>query len=284
MKRLLLTFILCLLAPAGVDAQRKGYVEFRSDDAFNGHVKSVRIETAIYAKADGAVVEGQRRLSTLANYSPDGKRKEEENYEPDGSLRNRYVHVYDHNGAEVEQSKYDGQNNLLGRVVFRTDTGETLTYDGEGTLKQRVERVSDENGSSEVRTYDGSGALVRRDVRDVNASEFGKSVWKTYGPDGSLVGDATASKDSDGRNRNEQNHYKSDGSVVGRTTITDDQSGKNFDVVRKDKDGRPQSRTRQTREYDSRKNPLKLTHYAWDDAANDFVPSSVSYYIITYYD
>ncbi|HVF45843.1 MAG TPA: hypothetical protein VM936_22640 [Pyrinomonadaceae bacterium] len=156
-KRLLLTLALCLSASAAADAQRKGYVEFRSGDTSNGHVKSVRVETAIYTKVGGAFVEGPRRLATSADYSPDGKRKEEENYEPDGSL-------------------------------------------------------------------------------------------------------------------------------VGRTTITDDQSGENFEVVSKDRDGRPRSRTRQTREYDSHKNLLKLTYYNWDDAANGFVPSSVSYYIITYYD
>ena len=145
----------------------------------------------------------------------------------------------------------------------------------------RVERVSNEEGVVEDRTYNGSGALL---MRKVNTRDSDKSVWKTYAPNGTLVLDTTVYRDDGGLLRNEQNYYKADGSFVSHTSITDDRSGKNSEAVNKDRDGKPRTRTRETREFDSRKNPLKVTYYAWDGAASDFVPLSVSYYIITYYD
>jgi hypothetical protein len=276
---------LCLIASAGAYAQRERFVEFRGPEAdpgaFNGHVKSVRIETANYSKVDGGYVEGPRRLSASVTYSPDGKRREREYYEPDGSLRSRHVHVYDDNGSQIEQSNYDGRDNLLSRVVFSPATGETLTYDGAGNLRLRAERVGDEGGGGEDRTYDGGGALL---MRKVNTRESDKSVWKTYTPNVVLVLEVTVYRDGGGLLHNEQNYYNADGSFLSNISITDDQSGKNSESLYKDKNGKPGTRMRQTREFDSRGNPLKVTYYIWVGAANDFVPMSVSYFIITYYD
>src|ERR1043165_4907991 len=158
-------FALCLLA-TGARAQQKGYVEFRSGDAFVGHVKSVRIETAEFSKVGGALVEGPRRLSVSVSYSPDGKRSVYEGYAPDGTLRQRYVHVYDDAGRQLEQSNYDGRSNLLTRFVNRPETSEEFIYGGDGTLRQRIQSVRSEGHGQliEVRTYDGAGALVRRAV------------------------------------------------------------------------------------------------------------------------
>src|SRR5919198_5089306 len=187
MKRLLVALVLALSASSGAGAQQKGFVEFRTGDAIVGHVKSVRIETALFSKVDGALVEGPRRLTVSVNYSPDGKRSEYEGYAPDGTLRQRYVHVYDDSGHLLEQSNYDGQNRLLSRFVFRPEAGEKLVYGGDGALKQRVQSVWNDRHDRliEVRTYDGNGALLKRDV---NTREGDKSVWRTYGPDGSLTG------------------------------------------------------------------------------------------------
>lgn len=282
-QRLLLTLALTLTATAAAFAQQKGYVEFRTGDAVSGHVKSVRIETAEFSKAGGALVEGPRRLSVSVSYTPDGKRSVYEGYAPDGSLRQRYVHVYDDAGRQLEQSNYDGRGRLLSRFVYLPQTGENLTYNGDGTLRERVQTVSNDAHDRviEVRTYDGAGALLSRRV---NTREGDKSFWRTYGPDGSLVAENVFSLDYGGPHRVEEYTYNADGSVAGRRASTGDASSSNLKAVVENPDGTPRQKTRETREYDSHRNLLKLTNYVWDEGARDYVPSAVSYYTIVYYD
>src|SRR2546421_346601 len=276
MKKILFVLTLGLAAAAGGRAQQKG-VEYRTDDGFRGPVKSARIEEALFSKVDGVLVEGPRRLAVAVSYSPDGKRKEYEGYAPDGSLRDKFVYAYDDGGNLLEQWNYDGQNRLLNRFVYRREEGEVLTYNGDGTLRQRVQSVWNERHDQLlVTTYDGSGALIRRRV---NTREGGKSVWKIYGADGSLImiDESVHSLDGGGAHRDEEFKYSPDGSVASRRVLTSDASMSNLQTVEEDKNGTPRKKTRETREYDSHRNLLKLTTYTWDDAARDFVPFAVSY-------
>jgi uncharacterized protein YxeA len=195
MKRLLLTLTLTLAASASVFAQSGG-LERRDGDAFVGPVHTARIETAVYVKQDGALVEGPRRLSDSISYSEDGKRSEHEYYAEDGRLRRRYVHVFDDAGRLIEQEIYDGSNSLVAKIVSKPDAGEVLSYGSDGSIQQRVVTVRGENGATETRTYDASGALLRRAVLE---RVEGGAVEKTYDASGRLRGETTARRERDSR-------------------------------------------------------------------------------------
>src|SRR5215213_403672 len=135
MKRLLFASLLCALSLSARAQERS--VEFRQGDAFRGPVKSARLESAAFVRRDGRLVEGPRRLVSIINYAPDGKRREQESYTPDGKLSVKSVSVYDDAGNEVEMSLFDGRGDLRMKRVYRPATGETLTYNGDESLRER---------------------------------------------------------------------------------------------------------------------------------------------------
>ena len=55
--------------------------------------------------------------------------------------------------------------------------------------------------------------------------------------------------------------------------------------MRTDNDGysHEPKKTRETREFDSRKNLSRITRYVWNEATNDYELSEVTHYAITYY-
>ena len=279
MKRLVLVpllFALTLSAPA-----RQRSVEFRQGDAMRGPVKSVRIEHAAFARADGRLVEGPRRLTVVSTYTPDGRRKEYEGYAPDGTLRQKYVYVYDDAGNEVEMSSFDVKGKLLTRRVSHPSLGEELTYDGEGKLRERRVVVRGPDGKlSEVLLYDGEGALKERSV---NARDDKTSVWSTYRADGSLARRDEHTLNYGGPHRTESKTYAPDGSVAGRRVSNVDAAVKELRASEARGDAAPRRQTRETREYDARGNLSKLSAYKWDDEAGDYEPYSVTYYTVEYY-
>jgi hypothetical protein len=279
LKGLLSAPLLLAALAAGINAQTKP-VEFRQGDAFKGPVKSARIERAAVRRVDGALVEGPRRLVSVSNYAPDGRRQEHESYAADGSVRTRYVHVYDEAGNEVELSVFNGKGDLQMRRVYHPAAGETLTYNGDGSLRERrVVILRPDRTQAETRLYDGAGALKERSV---NVKEGGLSVWSTYGPDGSLRKEARHSLNYGGPHHTEERTYAADGTVKLRVADSD---AKVSDLRATDEkgDGGPPRQTRQTREYDSRRNLNKLTYYKWNAETGEYEPTSVSYYVITYY-
>lgn len=270
------SLLLACLAVAGQAQQRP--VHSRQGDAMRGHVKSVRIERARYERLGGELVEGPRRLVAVSTYAPDGKRQEQESYAPDGSLRLRRVSVYDDAGNEIEHSVFDGKGQLQTRVVVRPAEGERLTYDGDGSLRERRVEVKTSDGIEE-RAYDGDGALKERSVL---AREGGVSVMKTYKPDGTLK--RSGEHGASGARRTVYQTYNPDGTVSGRR-VSDFATDASAMEIRADNDGyNPGPRkTRETREFDSRRNLSRLTSYVWNEATGEYEPSSVTYYTVTYY-
>lgn len=280
MRRLLNASLLLAALAASVSAQQKT-VEFRTGDALSGPVQSARMEQARYGRVNGALVEGPRRLISVSTYTPDGKRKEQASYAPDGRLVGRNVHVYDDAGHEIEASIFDGHGGLRTKRVYRPATGETLTYNGDGSLRERRVVVLRPNGNlAETRTYGGDGALKERSV---NERDDKTSVWSTYGPDGKLTKRATYSLNYGGPHHSVEETYAPDGTVVGRRVADSDAASTDLRAVKEGQGPGPQGKTRHTREYDSRRNLSKLVRYVWNESAGDYEPASVTYYVITYY-
>jgi antitoxin component YwqK of YwqJK toxin-antitoxin module len=280
MKRLLLFASLLSALSLSASAQQKA-VEFRQGDALRGPVRTARIEQATFSRVDGVLVEGPRRVVVVSTYTPDGKRKEYEGYAPDGTLRNRYVHVYDDAGNEVEMSVFDGAGKLQTKRVYRPLEGEVLTYAGDGSLRERSVSVKGSDGTlAETRLYDGSGALKERSV---NERDGKTSVWSTYRADGSLKRRTEHSLNYGGPHHSETKSYAPDGRVVGRRVSDVDAAVSDLRATEARGDGGPPRETRETREYDSRGNLSKMVTFKWNAETGEYEPASVSYYTIEYY-
>lgn len=279
MKRLLLSVTLALAASVAARAQVGG-LEQRDGDAFAGPVRNARIETALFVKQDGVLVEGPRRLLAAVSYSSDGKRRVYDDFFEQGTLRQRIVELYDGAGRVLERLVYDERDELLKRLVYKPDTGEELKFDGDGGLMTRTVSVRNDGSLAEVRTYDGSGGLIKRAVKERDGDG---TVWKTYAADGSLMRESVARAGAGGSHVNEDRGYMRDGSPAGRRVAKSDAGVNDIEVVVERPDGSPPRKTRETREYDSRRNLARLVRYVWDDAAADFVPQKVTYYTVTYY-
>jgi hypothetical protein len=280
MRKLLFALLLSSSLSALAHGQQKAS-DYRQGDAFRGPVRSARIERATYSRVDGRLVEGARQLVSVSNYAPDGKRREGEGYAPDGTLRSRYVHLYDDAGREVEMSVFDGEGELQMRKVHLPSTGETLTFNGDGSLRERRVVIKRPDGTqAETRLYDGSGALKERSV---NERDGKTSVWSTYGADGSLRKQDVHSLNYGGPHRTETKHFAPDGSVVGRRVSDVDAAISDLRATSEGVDGRQPKKMRETRDYDPRRNLSKLTTFRWNAEAGEYEPSAVSYYTIEYY-
>lgn len=278
----LLSASLLLACLAGAAAARQGSVERREGDIFRGPVKGVRVERVRYERVGGQLVEGARRLVHADAYAPDGKRKEQESYAPDGAVASKRVFVYDDAGNEIEHSLYDGGGQLRARFVRRTAEGDMRVYNGDGSLRERrvVEKRPD--GVVELRIYDGDGGL--RERTETKAAG-GVSVSRTYKPDGVLRQSTERGPGGEpGQRRSVEQTYNPDGTVYGRR-VSEFTSDASSWEIRADNDSHSPGpkKTRETREFDARKNLSKITKYVWNEATNDYEPSEVMHYTVTYY-
>jgi hypothetical protein len=278
MKRTLLTLTLVLAASVPAFAQQAGGLERRNGDVFVGPVRTARAETASYVKRDGELVEGPRKLAFAVSYSEDGKRRDWEDYAPDGTPRRRNVIVYDDAGRMVEQNYYSGHDQLVARIVRKPNEGEKLVYDGNGRARRTV-IVKREDGSMEARVYNADGTLDRTSVMKRDDDAF---TTKSNDGNGMLLGESDARVGAGGSHVNEDQHYDAIGAPANRRVTTVSPGANKFESVVVKPDG-TQLRMRETRERDARGNPVKSVRYVWDEAAGDFVPTAVTYYTVTYY-
>lgn len=279
MKRLLFASFVFALSLSASAQERP--VEFRQGDSFRGPVKSARIESAAFVRQDGRLVEGPRRLVSVISYAPDGRRREQESYAPDGKTANKSVSLYDDAGNEVEMSLFDGRGELRMKKVYRPAAGETLTYNGDESLRERRVVINGPDGTqAETQTYDGSGALLERSV---NERDGKTSVWRTYRADGTLKEQSQYSLNYGGPHHIETQSYTPDGAVAGSRVSNSDAAVTDLRATVEKAGGGPPRRTRETREYDSRKNLSKLTTFKWNAETGDYEPANVSYYTVEYY-
>lgn len=286
MKRavLFLTVTLAVASSLSAQQQQGRALHYRVGDAMTGPVRSVRTERADLTEVDGAFVEGARRLVAARSYSPDGKRAEHESYRPDGSLWRRSVYLYADDGQVAEESHYDGGGSLVDKKIYARTPNETLTVGADGKVLSRVVlvRVASGDAVAEVLTYDGGGALVKRAV---NTREQGgrKSIWTSYGPGGAILRRDENDLNYGGPHRTETQTYKGDGSAPARRVSTGDASSSRIEAVETGADGAVRRKTSDRREYDARRNLIKITKINWDEAAGKYGPSAVTYHAITYY-
>lgn len=282
LKRLLSASILLAALALAASAQTKP-VTVREGDAMRGHVKSVRVERVLYVRLGGKLSEGPRRHVATSTYTPDGKRQEQESYAPDGAVLSRRVFVYDDAGNEIEHSLFDGKGDLQMRFVRRPAEGERLVYNGDGSLRERrVVNKSPDGMVIELKVYDGEGALTERSE---TKKEGGLAVVRVYGPDGVLKRSGERGPGAAGGHQTVEQSYNPDGTVFGRKVwaVTHASSAMVERTSVNEGHNPGPRKTRETREYDSRKNLSKIVNHVWNEATNEYEPVAVTYYIVTYY-
>lgn len=284
MKTTLYALAATLLVAPPASAQQKR-LEFRIGDALHGPIKTARLERTLVAVRDGEEVEGERQLLAVINYTPDGKRSETESYSPDGGLRERRVQVYDDGGNLVEDERRDAADRVLDKKVYVRRGDEMLTLDGDGKLLRRDIAIwnASRDALVETRAYDGNGVLLRRSVNTRDPAT-GKSVWTDYNGDGSLSARNEFSPFV-GTKNDRETRFRPDGTAAARRDVKLDRTadGMRMEATETGPDGKVLRKTLETREDDALGNLIKLTHYAWDEAADKFVRVGVSYTVITYY-
>ncbi len=274
------SLLLACFAAAG-QAQERSVLR-REGDAFRGPVRSVRVERVQYGRVGGEPAEGARRLVAVSTYAPDGRRREQESYAPGGAVMSRRVFVYDDAGNEIEHTLSDGRGEVQTRYVRRPAEGERLVYNGDGSLRERRVVTRSPGGGVEQRVYDGEGALRERAE---TKTAGGVAVVKVYGPDGVLKRSIENGPGAGpGLRHSVQQSYNPDGTVYGRR-VSDFAADASGMEMRADNDGYNPGpkRTRETREFDSRKNLSRITRHVWNEATNDYELSEVTYYTVTYY-
>lgn len=281
MSKTLSALCVCLLLAASAHARRQAQ-ESRAGDKTHESVQSVRTETAEISLKDGQPWEGPRRLLETKTYSPDGRRTESVSYLPDGTVRLKTVRVFDERGLLAEQSNYDAADVLLNKEVHVRRGYELAVYDGEGRLLRRIESIWNEkrNRVVEIRSYDGSGALVRRDVNTIS-DDGTRPNWASYGPGGEPLEKTDPGPNPDGPKRAGQARPGTDAADGGGRDETGDAPAGDR-KPETDADGQSRRGQKAKREYDSRRNLVKVTYYRWDEAGGKLVPRRVVYHNITY--
>jgi hypothetical protein len=179
-----------------------------SDRSPDEGIRSERVERAQFVERDGEWLEGPRRLSSVAVYSPQGRMllRTEIHYAEDGSLQSIAVRRGDGAGTPVDDMQYLADGTLNGGEAYAHDSeGRRIeerhygpggvpcshvhqTYDGLGRLTHIVCRRDD--GSlflDVVIEYQGGGAQTRTARTYKLDGSFGSEDVTVSGPGGVLL-------------------------------------------------------------------------------------------------
>ena len=292
MKRFVTLSLLLLTTLTPLLAQQKLIRRPGTSGVF-GPARTVTMEQAKFSKINGELVEGPRVLQAVTNFSEDGLSVKSSHYDPsNGVLLNTADQTYDEGGRLLEARYYDPSGKLTSRIVH--------TYDSQHRL-------------SEVTSFRSDGALTSRTVYQHSAAE-NTSETTMYDRDGlvtghsthkiSVVGERTPGEDRRER-RTESLTYNAAGAVRIQSSITTNPDSQEFRLERSDgsvdrtvtksngkagseqttyaRDGSIVSRNRYQNEFDSFGNLKKATSFVASGDSDNFQPTHVLYWTITYY-
>src|ERR1044072_1846874 len=121
----LITLILLTAAMPSPSQQR--YKKRPGPFLIFGPVHTIRDERATFTVSNGAQAEGRRTPTMTLTYNEDGTRQERTSYEPDGSISNRTIELYEPDGRPLEVTSFNGAGELTERVVTTYDRSEEHT-------------------------------------------------------------------------------------------------------------------------------------------------------------
>jgi YD repeat-containing protein len=280
MRKALLLIALTFAGASAADGQ--SYLYHCNGSIYKGPVRSARVEHARFRKVGGEWVEGPRRLHSVTVFSNDRRTSEQTTYDPRGKATGILVRVCYEDGNTAEEALYDGERRPKWRKLYSRDGGEIRHLDADGRLQKREVVLRDEGGRRHVgrETYDADGVLVRRAV---NTQEGGQSVWTTYDGEGRMLEKSVFSLNYGGPHHNEHFRYNPDGTVAGSRVSRSDARSQQLESEETGRGGAPARKLSERREYDSRRNLVKLTSYRHDPATGEMAPAAISYYEISYF-
>jgi len=262
-------------------------ISHRVGDAFRGPLKIVRSETRRFTREGDQLIEGPPTLIQVITYAPDGLSREIVVYKGDGSPRQKTVETYDSNGNRIGVRVLNPEGNPISAKSYEYDNrglplAETQ-YNADGSVKDTKFTQMTTSGCNIVAhsTTSGNGTQIETAVNTRDESRK-TSTWTTTKPDGSRS-EQVASRDEAGNHITEINSYSLDGSLAGRRISKVDRDVTRLEATEYDGQGNVRRKTFETREYDSRRNLIKLVHYRWNAELQKFEPASAMYHHITYF-
>lgn len=259
----------------------------RQGDVFRGPVKMVRSERAGLRSEGNQLIEGPLTLIQTISYSSDGLSREVNGYNPNGSLRQKTVETYHPNGNRATLTSYDRDGKITARTSYEYDGSGGLEsetrYNPDGSILERriIQATDSPRKIVAVTKISGAGTHIETGVN--TRDEANKtSKWSYSKTDGTRNED-TFSRDDAGNHITEQLQYSSDGSLTGRRVSRVDAAVARLESTIYEANGTVREKTLETREYDSRRNLIKIVNYRWVAALQKFEPTVVSYHRITYF-
>jgi hypothetical protein len=246
-----------------------------------GPVHTIRDERATVTVSNGELTEGRRTLSMTMNYNEDGTRQERTSYEPDGSISNRTIDLYDPDGRVLETTSFNGTGDLTARVVTTYDSRKNLleevSYRPDGSISSRLTfgRRGDQRTIESV-SYDEHGVIRSRGTTIVD-QPANRSESFYYDANRVVQRQSAGIETAEGRTVTEQ---RTDGTLR-ETFIADRKNGE--EKIQYNPDGSVRSRERRTHEFDSYGNVIKTERSIAIGNSLDFKPLDVLYRTIEYY-
>ncbi len=142
-------FSILLLCPITVFSQESILTGSDGED-IAGPVKSVRFEESWYETRDGKRELGERYLTQICHYYPNGDIREWLFFAGEDHPTGRWIRERDDSGKLVWETKYKDGGRIIARAEYRYDASgkcrETLLYHHDGILDKRIEHHGNEKG------------------------------------------------------------------------------------------------------------------------------------------
>lgn len=280
MRKILASVGACILFVAAANAQ----TQTAARDAWKGHLRSVRVERAEITKQGDEYVEGARVLVGTNSFAEDSSSSEYILYEPDGSVNSRIVTTFNPDGDKTSISFFTGSDALRRKITYAYKERrlvEEITFEGDGSQKERRVLTWDANGLGEVKVYGGDNSLTRRQVKTRDA-QTGRYMWTIYSPDGTKLREIAYDYEQ-GPKGSEFTEYAANGTPSSKTIMTKGAGASQTDKSEYNQDGTLRSKSSEKCEYDSHNYPSKCVTYRWDEKSGKSEPVRVTYYTATYY-
>lgn len=279
--------LIVALCSQSVLAQQSTLIFYRNGDAFHGPIKIVRSETTRFTREGDQVSETPPTLTQIITYAPDGLSREIIRYKNNGSPGQKTVETYNSSGNRISFRILNPEGNQISARSYDYDSNgllasETL-YNSDSSVKDTKFTQLTMAGQNLVArsTIAGNGTQVETAVNTRDESRK-ISTWTTTKPDGSRS-EQIASKDEAGNHITETRTYNRDGSLNGRAISKVNREVTKLESTEFDGQGNVLRKNFHTREYDSRRNLIKLVHYRWNAELQNFEPASATYHHITYF-
>lgn len=258
----------------------------RVGDAFRGPIKIVRSERTRFTREGDQVIETPPTLIQVITYAPDGLSREIVVYSSNGSPRQKTVETYNSNGNQIGVRVLTPEGNPISAKSYEHNKSglpvSETRYNPDGSVKDTKFFQLTPTGANIVAhsTTAGNGTQIETSVNAQDESRQ-TSTWTTTKPDGSRS-EQIASRDEVGNQITEILSYGPDGSLTARRVSKVDRDVTRLEATEYDGHGNVRQKTFETREYDSRRNLIKIVNYRWNAELQKFEPASATYHRITY--